>query len=68
MERCVLMKWVCEQCEKEYIPTKTYQRFCNDECRKNWHLRRYHLRRGRPGTWAEKMTMVAGPADFQRRF
>jgi hypothetical protein len=69
--RCVLEEKgmnVCEQCGREYVPTKSYQRFCDNECRKDWHLRRYHLRRGRPGTLADEMMVEEVPADFQRRF
>jgi hypothetical protein len=64
------MKWTCEQCEREYVPTKTYQRFCNDVCRKNWHLRQYHERKAEPKMSAEDVLKMAGvaPAEFQRRY
>jgi uncharacterized OB-fold protein len=36
----------CDQCGRIYEPQVPHQRFCGDVCRKDWHLRQYHLRRG----------------------
>jgi hypothetical protein len=66
----------CEQCGREYRPTKHWQRFCDNECRKDWHLHQYHLRRrGMPTQrqHAEEVLELAGVAvgptnGFVRRF
>jgi uncharacterized OB-fold protein len=33
------IKETCAECGSAYIPTKSYQRFCEDRCRKRWHKR-----------------------------
>jgi predicted RNA-binding Zn-ribbon protein involved in translation (DUF1610 family) len=27
----------CQQCEKAFKPSKTWQRFCSPKCRDEWH-------------------------------
>jgi hypothetical protein len=31
----------CDQCDRPYQPYRPWHRFCSEECRKDWHLRRW---------------------------
>jgi hypothetical protein len=35
----------CEQCGEVFRPVKYWQRYCSDLCRKDFNLRRYHVRK-----------------------
>ena len=55
----------CEQCRQVFRPVKRTQRYCCDECRKNYHLRQYHERK----VDVLKMAGVAPPTNgFARRY
>jgi len=70
------MKWKCEECGREYSPIKTYQRFCDNECRKNWHLHQYHVRKETKEREVNEILQLVGleeaPAEpkkvFARRY
>jgi hypothetical protein len=35
----------CVQCGEIFQPVRRWQKYCDDECRKDVHLHRYHLRK-----------------------
>jgi hypothetical protein len=36
---------LCEYCEKEFYPNKSWQVFCEKACKDRFHLRQYHRKR-----------------------